>query len=77
MKNDLLLQARTLAKDRAVLSSEKAPHNNETVLSNSNQYLVISPRLDSTPRQTDLLTVSRNVTFTLTSEDGRKWKSQI
>jgi hypothetical protein len=29
--NDLLIQAMTLTKDRPVLSSERAPHNNKTV----------------------------------------------
>jgi hypothetical protein len=31
MTNDLLLQTMTLTKDRPVLSSEMAPHNNKTV----------------------------------------------
>jgi hypothetical protein len=31
MTKDLLLQTVTLTKDRPVLSSERAPHNNETV----------------------------------------------
>jgi hypothetical protein len=33
-------------------------------MSNSNKYLVMSPRWDSTSRLTDCLTVSRNVTLT-------------
>jgi hypothetical protein len=31
MTNDLLLQTVTLTKDRPVISSERAPHNNKTV----------------------------------------------
>jgi hypothetical protein len=31
MTNDLLLQTMTLTKDRLVLSSEDAPHNNKAV----------------------------------------------
>jgi hypothetical protein len=51
-------------KDRFVLSSERAPHKKKTV-SNSNKYLVMSPRWGSTPRLTHRLTVSRNVTLTM------------
>jgi hypothetical protein len=40
-------------KDRPVLSSEWAPHKNETVMSNSNKYLVMSPKWGSTPRLND------------------------
>jgi hypothetical protein len=36
-------------------------------LSNSDKYLVMSPRWGSTPIRTDRLTVGRNVTLTLTS----------
>jgi hypothetical protein len=35
------------------------------------------PRWGSTPRLTDWLTVSRNVTLTLSRRRRRKWKSQI
>jgi hypothetical protein len=31
MTNDLLLQTMIITKDRLVLSSERAPHNNKTV----------------------------------------------
>jgi hypothetical protein len=31
MINDILLQTMTLKKDRPILSSERAPHNNKTV----------------------------------------------
>jgi hypothetical protein len=31
MTNDLLMQTMTVIKDRPVLSSERAPHNNKTV----------------------------------------------
>jgi hypothetical protein len=53
MTNDLLLQTMTQTKDRPLLSSERAPHNNKP------------PRwgLDT---KTDWLTVSSNVTLTLT-----------
>jgi hypothetical protein len=40
------------------------PTKTRPQLSNSNKYLVISPRWGSTPRLTDWLTVSRNVTLT-------------
>jgi hypothetical protein len=60
MTNDLLLQTMTLTEDRPVLSSERAPTKTRPKLSNSNQYLVMSPIL------TDWLNVSRNVTLTLT-----------
>jgi hypothetical protein len=58
------MQAMTLRKDRSVFSAERALHNNKTVT--AKQYLVMSPREGSTPRLTDLLTVSRNVTSTPT-----------
>jgi hypothetical protein len=44
-------------------------------VSNSNKYLVMSTRYGSTPRFTDWLTVSRNVTLTLTSEDRNRIKN--
>jgi hypothetical protein len=47
------------------LIREGAPEN-KTVTVKSNEYLVMSPRWGSTPRLTDWLTVSRNVTLTLT-----------
>jgi hypothetical protein len=59
-------------KDRPVLSSERASHGMKNVTvrrilySERKKYLVISPRCSSTPRLTDWLTVSRNVTLTLT-----------
>jgi hypothetical protein len=57
----------TLTKDRPVLSAVRVPHKDRTVtVKNSNKYLVMSPRWGSTPRLTDWLTVSRNVTLTLT-----------
>jgi hypothetical protein len=31
MTNDLLMQTMTVTKDRHVLSSETAPHNNKTI----------------------------------------------
>jgi hypothetical protein len=72
-------------KDRPVLSSERALHKNKTELSNSNKYLVMSPRWGSTPK-IYWLTVRRNVTLNLTltwlkqnrstvagSTEGRNW----
>jgi hypothetical protein len=53
-------------KDRPIISSDWAPHKNKTVNFKINQYLVMSPRWDSTPRLTDWLTVSRNLTLILT-----------
>jgi hypothetical protein len=55
-------------KDRPVLSSERAPHKNKTVNCQLviAKYLIMSPRWGSIPRLTDWLTVSRNVTLTLT-----------
>jgi hypothetical protein len=59
-------------KDRPVLSSEMASHGMKNVTvrripySERKKYLVISPRCGSTPRLTDWLTVSSNVTLTLT-----------
>jgi hypothetical protein len=43
------------------------PTKTRPQLSESNKYLVMSPRWGSTPRLTDWLTVSRNVTLTLTN----------
>jgi hypothetical protein len=43
-------------KDRPALSSERAPHKKRPLLSNSNKYLVMSPRRGSTPRLTNRLT---------------------
>jgi hypothetical protein len=40
------------------------PTKTKPKLSNNNKYLVMSPRWGSTPRLTDWLTVSRNVTLT-------------
>jgi hypothetical protein len=48
------------------LVREGAPPKTKQKLSNSNKYLVMSPRWGSAPRLTDWLTVSRNVTLTLT-----------
>jgi hypothetical protein len=56
-----------LTNVRPVLSSERAPSTKtRQKLSNSNKHLVMRPRWGSTPRLTDWLTVSRNVTLTLT-----------
>jgi hypothetical protein len=61
--------------DRPVLSSERASHGMKNVTvrcipySERKKYLVISPRCGSTPRLTDWLTVSRNVTLTLTWQE--------
>jgi hypothetical protein len=55
--------------DRPDLSSERAPPNDRTVTfkkKKKKRSLVKSPRLGSTPRLTDWLTVSCNVTLTLT-----------
>jgi hypothetical protein len=41
------------------------PTKTRPYLSNTNKYLVMNPRWGSTPRLTDWLTVSRNVTLTL------------
>jgi hypothetical protein len=43
------------------LSSERAPLRDNTANFRQNQYLVASPTVGSTPRRTDWLTVSRNV----------------
>jgi hypothetical protein len=70
------MQAVTLTKDRPALSSERASHGMKNVTvrrilySEQKKYLVISPRCGSTPRLTDWLTVSRNVTLTLTFIKG-------
>jgi hypothetical protein len=62
-------------KDRPTLSSERAPHKNGDV---TVKHLVISTRWGSTPKLTDWLTVSRNVTLILTLNRRRqKRKSQI
>jgi hypothetical protein len=54
-------------KDRLGLSSERAPHKKQDRnCQESNKYLVMGPRLGSTPRFTDCLTVNCNVTLTLT-----------
>jgi hypothetical protein len=53
-------------KDRPVLLSESAPHKNKTVTVKSNKYLVMNPRWSSTPRLNNWLTVSNNVTLSLT-----------
>jgi hypothetical protein len=59
-------------KERPVPSSERASHGMRNVTvrripySERKKYLVTSPRCGSTPRLTDWLTVSRNVTLTLT-----------
>jgi hypothetical protein len=54
-------QIRPLVREGA---SEKQDHTCQRVI---NTYLVMSPRWGSTPRLTDWLTVSRNVTSTSTS----------
>jgi hypothetical protein len=59
------LQWQKLTHDRPDLSSERAPPKDkiETLKKKS---LIKSLKLGSTPRHTDWLTVSRNVTLTLT-----------
>jgi hypothetical protein len=43
-----------IRKDRPVLSSERAPHEDKTVtVTHSNKYLVEGPRWGLTPRLTD------------------------
>jgi hypothetical protein len=63
-----------LTTDRPDLSSERAPPNDRTVtFKKKKRSLVKSPRLGSTPRHTGWLTVSCNVTLTLTDcIDGYK-----
>jgi hypothetical protein len=56
----------TRTNDRPILSSERVPHKDRTVTFEKKKYLVMSPRRGSTSRQTDWLTVSCNVTLTLT-----------
>jgi hypothetical protein len=52
-------------QDRPTLSSDRAPsHGQDSNCQTVNKYLVLSPRRGSTPRQTEWLTVSRNVTLT-------------
>jgi hypothetical protein len=56
-------------KDTPVLSSERAPHKKQdSNCQNSNKYLVMSLSWGSTPRLPDWLTVSHNVTLTLTEQ---------
>jgi hypothetical protein len=59
------LQWQRLTHDKPDLSSERVPQKDKTVTLKK-KSLVKSPRLCSTPRHTDWLTVSSNVTLTLT-----------
>jgi hypothetical protein len=54
MTVDVLLQTMTLTKDKPILSSERAPHNDKTVTVKQELFGA---------RHQDRLTVSRNVTF--------------
>jgi hypothetical protein len=54
-------------KERPVLSSERAPQKNKTVTVKQQQISGHEPKMGLAPKLTDWLTVSRNVTFTLTS----------
>jgi hypothetical protein len=66
-----MVHAQESTNDRPDLSSERAPHIDKTeTLRKINKYLVMSPRRGSTPRQTDWLTVSFNVTLTLILNRG-------
>jgi hypothetical protein len=54
----------------------RRPTKTRPYLSKSNKYLVMSPRWGSTPRFTNWLTASRNVTSTLTV-DRASWELQL
>jgi hypothetical protein len=63
-----------LTEDRPDLSSEKAPHGDNTATFRQKK-LVTSSRVNLTPRHTDWLTVSRNMTLTWNSSiDFSKWR---
>jgi hypothetical protein len=67
MTTDLVLQTMTLTENRPVLSSERAPHKNKTVPVKINIWSwAPEGGLDTKTTKTDWLTVSRNVTLTLT-----------
>jgi hypothetical protein len=71
------LQWQRLTNDRPDFSSERAPQKDKTVtLRGKKKSLVKSPRLGLTPRHTDWLTVSRNVTLTLRIyQISRNWEN--
>jgi hypothetical protein len=56
----------TAINDRPVRSSKRAPPSTKLQMSDSNKTLVLGPRWGLTPGLTGRLTVSRNVTSTLT-----------
>jgi hypothetical protein len=62
-------------KYKPVLSSERAPHKNKTVTVKRviNIWSWVADGAGSTPRLTDWLTVSRNVTLTLTFDWLTHW----
>jgi hypothetical protein len=62
MDNGQLLLTDWLTRDRPDLSSERAPNKDNPAIFRQNKYLVASPKMGSTPRHTDWLTVSCNVT---------------
>jgi hypothetical protein len=61
-----LLLTLTLARDRPVLSSERAPHINKPQMSYSNKDLVLGPRWVLYSKTDCRLTIGRNITLTLT-----------
>jgi hypothetical protein len=62
----------TMTNDRPDLSSEGAHAIDKTILVNvnRNKYPVVRPTWALKPGLTDRLVVGRNVTLTLTSEEG-------